>query len=46
MAEAVPRRGPAIRDEGAGDGPYPVQVIESGPDRDLKGIREMYSPAS
>jgi cardiolipin synthase A/B len=26
-------------------GPYPVQVIESGPDRDLKAIREMYFAA-
>lgn len=26
-------------------GPYPVQVIESGPDRDLKGIREVYFAA-
>src|SRR4029077_1360868 len=25
-----------------GVGPYPVQVIDSGPDRELKGIREMY----
>jgi cardiolipin synthase len=27
------------------DGPYPVQVIDSGPDRELKGIREMYFAA-
>jgi cardiolipin synthase len=27
------------------DGPYPVQVIESGPDRDIKGIREVYFAA-
>lgn len=26
-------------------GPYPVQVIDSGPDRDLKGIREVYFAA-
>lgn len=26
-------------------GPYPVQVIDSGPDRDLKGIREIYFAA-
>lgn len=26
-------------------GPYPVQVIESGPDRELKGIREIYFAA-
>jgi cardiolipin synthase len=26
-------------------GPYPVQVIQSGPDRELKGIREMYFAA-
>jgi cardiolipin synthase len=26
-------------------GPYPVQVIDSGPDRELKGIREMYFAA-
>jgi cardiolipin synthase len=26
-------------------GPYPVQVIESGPDRDVKGIREVYFAA-
>ncbi len=26
-------------------GPYPVQVIESGPDRDLKAIREIYFAA-
>ena len=31
-----------IKDAG---GPYPVQVIESGPDRDLKAIREMYFAA-
>ncbi len=30
---------------GAADGPYPVQVIDSGPDRDLKSIREMYHAA-
>jgi cardiolipin synthase len=28
-----------------GAGPYPVQVIDSGPDRELKGIREMYFAA-
>jgi len=28
-----------------GDGPYPVQVIDSGPDRDLKSIREVYFAA-
>jgi cardiolipin synthase len=28
-----------------GQGPYPVQVIDSGPDRELKGIREMYFAA-
>jgi cardiolipin synthase A/B len=28
-----------------GDGPYPVQIIESGPDRDVKGIREVYFAA-
>jgi cardiolipin synthase len=27
------------------DGPYPVQVIESGPDREQKGIREVYFAA-
>jgi cardiolipin synthase len=27
------------------DGPYPVQVIESGPDREQKGIREIYFAA-
>jgi cardiolipin synthase len=27
------------------NGPYPVQVIDSGPDRELKGIREMYFAA-
>jgi cardiolipin synthase len=27
------------------DGPFVVQVIESGPDRELKGIREMYFAA-
>jgi len=27
------------------DGPYPVQIIESGPDRDVKGIREVYFAA-
>ena len=27
------------------DGPYPVQVIESGPDREEKGIREIYFAA-
>jgi cardiolipin synthase len=27
------------------DGPYPVQIIESGPDRDPKGIREIYFAA-
>lgn len=27
------------------DGPWPVQVIESGPDRELKGIREVYFAA-
>jgi cardiolipin synthase len=27
------------------DGSYPVQVIESGPDRDIKGIREIYFAA-
>jgi cardiolipin synthase A/B len=26
-------------------GPYPVQIIDSGPDRDLKGIREIYFAA-
>jgi len=26
-------------------GPFPVQVIDSGPDRDLKGIREIYFAA-
>jgi len=26
-------------------GPYPVQIIQSGPDRELKGIREMYFAA-
>jgi cardiolipin synthase len=26
-------------------GPYPVQIIDSGPDRELKGIREMYFAA-
>jgi cardiolipin synthase len=29
----------------SGAGPYPVQVIDSGPDRELKGIREMYFAA-
>jgi cardiolipin synthase len=28
-----------------GGGPYPVQVIDSGPDRDLKSIREIYFAA-
>jgi cardiolipin synthase len=27
------------------DGPYPAQIIESGPDRDAKGIREIYFAA-
>ena len=27
------------------DGPYPLQIIESGPDRDIKGIREIYFAA-
>lgn len=27
------------------DGPFPVQIIESGPDHDLKGIREIYFAA-
>jgi cardiolipin synthase len=27
------------------DGPFPVQVIDSGPDREVKGIREMYFAA-
>lgn len=26
---------------GADDGPYPVQVVDSGPDRDMKAIREL-----
>jgi len=26
-------------------GPYPVQIIDSGPDRDLKGIRDIYFAA-
>jgi cardiolipin synthase len=29
----------------AADGPYPVQVIDSGPDREMKGIREVYFAA-
>jgi cardiolipin synthase len=29
----------------AAAGPYPVQIIDSGPDRELKGIREMYFAA-
>jgi cardiolipin synthase len=29
----------------SGAGPYPVQVIDSGPDRELKSIREMYFTA-
>jgi len=28
-----------------GQGPYPAQIIDSGPDRDLKGIREIYFAA-
>jgi cardiolipin synthase len=32
---------PAVR----ADGPYPVQVVESGPDRELKAIREVYFAA-
>jgi cardiolipin synthase len=28
-----------------GNGTYPVQIIESGPDRDVKGIREVYFAA-
>ncbi len=28
-----------------GGGPYPAQIIDSGPDRELKGIREMYFAA-
>jgi cardiolipin synthase A/B len=27
------------------DGPHPAQIIESGPDRDVKGIREVYFAA-
>ena len=27
------------------DGPYPLQIIESGPDREMKGIREIYFAA-
>jgi cardiolipin synthase len=27
------------------NGPYPVQIIQSGPDREVKGIREMYFAA-
>ena len=30
---------------GPGEGAYPVQVIDSGPDRDLKSIREIYFAA-
>jgi cardiolipin synthase len=30
---------------GPADGPYPAQVIDSGPDRDLKSIREIYHAA-
>jgi len=29
----------------SGGGPYPLQVIESGPDREMKGIREIYFAA-
>jgi cardiolipin synthase len=38
-------QGPAYFPPLRGDGPYAVQVIESGPDRDLKGIREVYFAA-
>jgi cardiolipin synthase len=31
-----------VKDAG---GPYPLQIIDSGPDRDLKGIREIYFAA-
>ena len=27
------------------DGPYPLQILDSGPDRDVKGIREIYFTA-
>ena len=29
----------------AADGPYPLQIIDSGPDREMKGIREIYFAA-
>src|SRR5262249_34198181 len=38
-------QGPAYFPTARRDGPYPVQVIESGPDRELKSIREMYFAA-
>jgi cardiolipin synthase len=36
---------PAYFPASSSDGPYPVQVIQSGPDREVKGIREMYFAA-
>lgn len=38
-------RDPAYFPAPSAQGPYPVQVIQSGPDRELKGIREMYFAA-
>ena len=34
--------GPVTSGQATQEDTFPVQVIESGPDRDLKGIREMY----
>jgi cardiolipin synthase len=37
-----PRR---VEGEGEGEGHFPAQIIESGPDREAKGIREIYFAA-
>jgi cardiolipin synthase len=39
----APARGYYVPHEA--NGPYPVQILESGPDRELKGIREIYFAA-
>jgi cardiolipin synthase len=38
-------KGPAYFPEPAADGPTPVQVVQSGPDQELKSIREIYFAA-